>query len=59
MVHETALKEIEGIKTEAQKQHDAINEATKKKTEAAIEKATKGLYGLDDLAQLEKKDEKK
>ena len=55
MVHETALKEIEGIKTDAQKKHDAINEQTKKQTEAAIEKATKGLYGLDELAQAEKK----
>ena len=56
-VHESALKEIEGIKTEAQKKHDAINEETKKQTEAAIKKATDGLYGLDkeDLAQVEKK----
>ena len=46
-MHESALKEIEGIKTEAQKKHDAINEDTKKATEAAIKKATDGLYGLD------------
>ena len=56
-MHESALKEIESIKTEAQKKHDAINEETKAATEAAIKKATDGLYGLDkeDLAQVEKK----
>ena len=53
-VHESALKEIEDIKSDAQKKHDEINAETKKSTEAAIEKATKGLFGLDNLAQVKK-----
>ena len=46
-VHSMALKEIESIKTEAQKKHDEINKATKDATDKAIAKASKQVQGLD------------
>merc|ERR1712032_1494996 len=46
-VHKSALKEIEGIKVEAQKKHDEINKATKDATDKAIAKASKSVIGLD------------
>lgn len=46
-VHSMALKEIENIKTEAQKKHDEINKATKDATDKAIAKASRSVMGLD------------
>ena len=46
-VHNTALKEIESIKQDAQKKHDEINKATKEASDKAISKAAAGVLGLD------------
>ena len=47
IVHQNALKEIESIKQDAQKKHDAINKETKDAMDKAIAKAQKGVQGLD------------
>lgn len=46
-VHNAALKEIEQIKTDAQKRHDEINKSTKDATDKAISRASKQVVGLD------------
>ena len=47
IVHQNALKEIESIKQDAQKKHDAINRESKEAMDKAIAKAQKGVIGLD------------
>ena len=47
VVHQNALKEIQNIKSEAQKKHDEINRQTKEATEKAIAKAQQGVMGLE------------
>ena len=46
VVHNNALKEIESIKSAAQKEHDAINKKTQEDTQKAIAKAMSGVKGL-------------
>ena len=46
-LHQKALKEIENIKANAQKEHDEINRKTKRLTEEAIARATSGVLNLE------------
>ncbi len=46
LVHNEALKDIERIKADAQKEHDKINKKTQEETQKAIAKAQAGVKGL-------------
>ena len=50
LVHNEALKDIERIKADAQKEHDKINKKTQEETQKAIAKAQAGVKGLTDWA---------
>ena len=47
-VHNEALKDIEKIKADAQKEHDKINKRTQEETQKAIAKAQAGVKNLTD-----------